>query len=453
MLDPRPITYRAEIIEPLIQHLAAGECCSIVGINGIGKTNMLQHLQRFDVIAHYITGNGEPLAFCSLDANMLAEPSGWGFFEGLTVALRVGLRTLLPEVALQRISEEHAAILAAYGNYPMALRRCSNAINVALDYTRLVIILDEFDALLPQISTTTLRNLRALRDRYKYRLMYLALTRERLPTLCPDMYAEESESFLELFSLGEEGLPPLRHEDAQRETVRFSSRYQQTIPPAEIERIIDLSGGHPSLIRTLVQVVLEYGTLSDEPRLLMRRAPNVRNECLKIWNDLSDEEQDLLWQAHHHRKLDLHDHADLSLKGLLKPHADGWQIFSPLLDTLVAGEIARTASVTPNDSQPDPISINPTTQQVYYYGREIGDQLPRLQFVLLAYLYARYGTVCSEEELYKAVYPDESEIDLSSDRIGVLVRRLSKRLQRLVPHQPKLIHTARGRGYRLGLPS
>ncbi|EFO81454.1 hypothetical protein OSCT_0736 [Oscillochloris trichoides DG-6] len=450
MLDPRPISYRAEIIEPLIHHLNAGECCSVVGINGIGKTNMLQHLQRLDVLAHYNARQGEPLAFCSLDANMLAEPTGWGFLEGLTEALRVGIRTILPEVALQHIAEEHAAILATHGNYPMALRRCINVINVVLDYTRLVIIFDEFDALLPQLTITTLRNLRALRDRYKYRLMYLSLTRERLSLLCNEIDEDESEPFLELFTFAEYGLHPLRSEDAYREALRVAARYQRTLHPNQIEPLLNLSGGHPSLIRALVQVVLDHGLFSDDPHILFSRFPALRDECLKIWNDLSDEEQEFLWYAHNH--VEFRSNSDLIVKGLLTSYADGMRIFSPLLATFIAGEVARTASLTPNDSKPVPIHINPVTQQVYYYGHEIGNDLPTLQFRLLAYLYEHYGSVCSDEALYKAVY-NESEIDLTSDRLTVLAGRLSKRLQRLTPNEPKLIHKVRGRGYRMGLAS
>ncbi|NTV62164.1 MAG: hypothetical protein HGA65_01335, partial [Oscillochloris sp.] len=438
MLNQRPLSYRAEIIAPLIQSLAAGESCSVVGINGVGKTNMLQQLRRPDVVEHFAAGRGELLAFCSLDANLLTQHDGWGFFEGMAEALLADLQHMLPTGALSRLTEEHAAILASPGNYPLALRHCAGALDAVLSHRRLVIIFDEFDALLPQLPDITLRNLRGLRDRHKYQLMYLTLSRERLPTLCDEDCQEAGEPFLELLSLCELGLHPLGEEDARREAARFAERYQRTLNPSNYERIITLSGGHPGLLRALTQVAIQQDILPSEPRDMITNVAALRNECLKLWNDLSGDERDALWQAHRSSRLDPRRGEDLLLKGLLrKGKAGQLTIFSPLLAALVDGEIARTATTAPADSRPVPIAINHASQHVCYYGREIGDSLSQLNFRLLSYLYGRYGELCSESEVTCAVHPDE-KADGNSERISVMVRRLSRKLKELAPNEPEI---------------
>lgn len=455
MLNPRPTSYRAEIVAPLMQSLAAGECCSVVGINGIGKTNMLQQLQRPDVAAEYVAGAGDPLVFCSLDANLLSGHDGWGFFEGFAEALLVSLRAALPAEAHAQVAEAHAAILSARGDYPVALRRCAAALAAALAHLRLVVVLDEFDSLLPRLPVAVLRNLRGLRDRHKYRLMYLTLTRERLSTLCPEDLQDAAEPFLELLALRELGLQPLRDEDAQREVERFARRHQRPLAPPLRSRIVALSGGHPALLRALTQAAIGGQALDAAPRALVASAPTLRDECLKLWNDLSGDERDALWQAQGGGRVDRVERADLLLKGLLQPDPQGRPaIFSPLLAAVVQAEVARTARPQADDDRPAPILVDHDTQRVCYYGREIGDSLSLLNFRLLAYLFDHYGMICGERDVARAVYPDElHQSDDYSERLSVLVRRLARRLREIAPDEPALLQTVRGRGYRLGLPA
>src|SRR5262245_2964520 len=70
MVQPRPVTYRAEIIAPTLSSIAAGECCSIVGMSGVGKSNMVQHMLRLDVLHHHLGEQADTLRFVILDTNL-----------------------------------------------------------------------------------------------------------------------------------------------------------------------------------------------------------------------------------------------------------------------------------------------------------------------------------------------------------------------------------------------
>src|SRR5215213_307957 len=115
-MQARSVTYRAEIIGPVLQSIAAGECCSIVGMSGVGKTNMIQHMQQADVLHHHIGDQADTLHFVMLDTNMFAEPSPWGFFEGLTEALVASIGPELPLALSSRIQNTHHQILTAVGH-------------------------------------------------------------------------------------------------------------------------------------------------------------------------------------------------------------------------------------------------------------------------------------------------------------------------------------------------
>ena len=451
MLKVRPLTYRAEIVAPLLTSLNAGECCSVVGINGVGKTNLLQQLRRPEVIAHYVP-DAAPLVFINLDTNLLTASDGWGFFEGLAEALVTGLAAVpaLYGAVHAELATTHTAILATPGAYPTALRHTTAALALLLAHTRVVIIFDEFDPLFMHVPESVLRNLRGLRDRHKYRLMYLTLTRERLVTLRDPTDWEAVEPFVELFTLRELGLHPLAEADAAHELAHFAARHNHTLAAATIQYGMRLGGGHPALLRALAQAAVAGIDLALTPQTILTHMPALRDECLKIWNDLSGDERDALWHVQGGGSFPHATHADLLLKGLLRPDGQGqFVLFSPLLTAVVAGEIAR-AAVAPSDEGQAPIRLDQATQRVWLYDEEIGDRLSATQIRLLAYLYAHYGQICPEADLSRAVYPEET-FDEESARVGVLVRRLSARLRELAPTKPALIHNMRGRGYRLGM--
>jgi ABC-type phosphate/phosphonate transport system ATPase subunit len=48
-----PVTFRREILEPVIDLLRMGESCALVGVGSSGKSNIARHLTRADVRLSY----------------------------------------------------------------------------------------------------------------------------------------------------------------------------------------------------------------------------------------------------------------------------------------------------------------------------------------------------------------------------------------------------------------
>ena len=255
---------------PVLQSIAAGECCSIIGLSGVGKSNMLQHLLRSDVLNHYVGVQAETLCFVMCDTNMLAEYTPWGFFEGLAEALRTALSTKLPADDIEHLRREHEHILATTNHYTIALRYCAEMLALLCERWRIVVLFDEFDALFAQLTSNVLRNLRGLRDRHKYRLMYLTFSRQPLASLRDDGDWEQIEPFVELLSLRELGLQPLADDDARFEVGRFAARHGRALQLEAVAKIVALSGGssgaaasaHPNVSRSRSEhTAMERGKL------------------------------------------------------------------------------------------------------------------------------------------------------------------------------------------------
>jgi DNA-binding response OmpR family regulator len=85
------------------------------------------------------------------------------------------------------------------------------------------------------------------------------------------------------------------------------------------------------------------------------------------------------------------------------------------------------------------------TQQRVWRGREEIALTPR-EYALLEYLAMRAGHVVSRADIWEHVY--EFESSTSSNVVDVYIGYLRKKTDQ--PDRPPLIHTVRGRGYRLG---
>lgn len=90
------------------------------------------------------------------------------------------------------------------------------------------------------------------------------------------------------------------------------------------------------------------------------------------------------------------------------------------------------------------LRMNTSTQQVWVNDRLI--DLSAREYTLLEYLARRAGQVVSRSDIWEHVYDFHS--DTTSNVVEVYISYLRRKLEQ--PDQPPLIHTIRGRGYRLG---
>jgi DNA-binding response OmpR family regulator len=93
------------------------------------------------------------------------------------------------------------------------------------------------------------------------------------------------------------------------------------------------------------------------------------------------------------------------------------------------------------------LQIDLTAQRVRRGDEEI--ELTPREYALLEYLAMRAEQTVSRSEIWEHVY--EFNDDSSSNVVDVYIGYLRKKIER--PGKPRLIHTARGRGYFLGVAS
>ena len=142
-----PADYRHAEVQSILAAVRAGECVSVVGLSGAGKSNLAGFLA-------YRAGDG----FTLVDCNRLGNLTSDSFFQ-LT---RRALGSMGPA------EDELAALEQVVGQ------------RLEAPSQRLCLVFDRFDSLPLETQHPLFGNLRALRDAHKYRLTYVIFTRHPL---------------------------------------------------------------------------------------------------------------------------------------------------------------------------------------------------------------------------------------------------------------------------------
>jgi len=347
--DAYPDHYRSAEIQQILAAVRSGECVSLVGLSGAGKSNLIGFLSN-KVSAQVEARNP---AFVLVDGNRARPANAAGLFQlaGQALQTDTGSGEQEETTALQ------AALRARIGQSPYGL----------------CMLFDCYDALNEEEQAETYGPLRALRDEHKYQLTYVITTRRPLAT---------GGEMAELFYANTIWLGPLSTADAQWSARQFAARHGVSWEATVIDRLVELSWAYPSLLRACCEAhaagcALEYSALTAHPAIQRR--------VQEFWSDAPTSE-------------------DLRRSGLTG---------HPLLGR-------------PN---PEPA--------------ESGLDLTASEYRLLAYFRAHTGQICGKDDLIRAVWPEEKQIEgLRDDSLAQLIRRLRVKIG------AERIQTAPGRGYR-----
>ncbi len=256
--DTYPSDYRAREVQSVVKAVQAGECVSVIGLSGAGKSNFMGFL------AHR-----SPLSPFSLlvDCNRLSELSAASFFQLV--------RRALGEAGAAN-GDELSALEAA-----VTRKLAENAVSPAIAAPRLCLLLDRFDTFetseFQHAAGLIATNLRALRDDHKYELTYVTATRRPL-TLGR---AAQSE-LVELFYAHTLWLGPLSLSDAEWSAGHYAARQGLNWTAGEIESLYRLSGGYPSLLRACSEAYAAGCSLSLDA---LRKHDAVQRRLDEFWAD------------------------------------------------------------------------------------------------------------------------------------------------------------------------
>jgi hypothetical protein len=235
-----PTDYRANEVAILRSAARAGECSAVIGLSGAGKSNLLGFL------ASRPLESGSPL-FRLVDCNRLPEAIPAAVFDLLAEALddSAGGLQELEELITRRLEETPEG---------------------------LCLILDRFDVL-SNLGGGVFSNLRALRDRFKYKLTLVLGMRRPL---------DARNELAELFFGNTLWLGPLALPDALWSAGQFATRRGLNWDAATLSRLVVLTGGYPAWLRGACEAHAA-GCPLETPTLL--KHPAVQRRLSEFWAD------------------------------------------------------------------------------------------------------------------------------------------------------------------------
>jgi DNA-binding winged helix-turn-helix (wHTH) protein len=427
----------SEFAERILHDLTAGRSTSIIGLSNTGKSTLMRGLSSSQAEKQYMAERHRPGRLVYVDCNQAVAISAQAFYEIVLRSLLERLGEMISSELASKLRDHHQAVTEAETSFAASL-----SFNLALTELceqmggDLCLLFDEFDEIYAALDDRALLNLRALRDRFMNHLTYVTATVRSLPNIRGKSIEGE---FAELFSHTTYPMPFLTMEEAQTlleelDLPIFSSERRQAC--------IQMAGLHPGLLIAVAQFIgkLPEDWVGDLLRAVSRE-PQPRAECLKIWGQLTEDEQaalvTMVIDQSEGLPAQLCDH--LVKLGLV--YEKDRKIFSQIFAEFVARRGRGS------DIEAEGVYLDADSGDVWVSGVRI-PVLTDLEFRLLKLLYERRDKITDKYRIVTAVWGESYLGEVDDARVEKLVSRLRSKIEP-DPANPIHLITQRGRGYKL----
>ncbi len=444
---------RFDDVATIFDYVRHAACCAVVGVSNVGKSVLLRALTDPEIQRLHLGSAADEIALVYVDCNRMVERSERAFYEAVLSALLDQLPGVdAPHDIIATLEDAYEAIVNPPSAFHIPLRFNQALSKTVSRFSRtLVLAFDEFDEAFTHLDERVFANLRALKDRDWRGIVYVTATDRDLVDIRGEAEVEE---FVELFAHQTLYLAPLREGDARTLIQDLAGQMGVTFDASDEQFILEWAGGHPGLIEAVaralgavtgpqerdeVQDFLIHRRVAEQLRL----DPRVRQECERIWHDLTEEEREALLVLLSPGPTPPSE----ALAALKRRHV----ILSdeeehPVLFARAFAEYVdrrRRRHVGPEKG----IRYDPDTQEVFVDGRRV-DDLTALEHRLFLLLYGRQGQIVDKYTIVENVWGEHYIDEVDDARIERLVSRLRKKLQPDKDSPPYLV-TVRGRGYKL----
>ena len=435
-------------VGPIIQLLSNSHCVEITGFSNVGKSSLMRVLAHADVWLQQLGEEGSGFLPVYIDCNRMVEMTEQGFYE---LVLRC-LQESSPALARnQELQSAYEALVAPANVFQVPLS-FSNGLNAALHSSehKLILLFDEFDEPFQQIDTRVFLNLRAKKDRFGSRLVFVTATVRPLATLRP---GDHSGEFGELFSHHPWHLAPLPRHDVEQHLRHFAAQNGAVPFEEDIDFVFQWTGGHPGYLAGVVRIVGRAEAAKggdgegEESRFVFLRSlidvlrgdPALQTEGEKIWDSCTEEQQETLRLLFSGLEPDAASLSQLMKQHILVQEREELRAFCRLFAEYVLAH-QTAASAGPG------LSVDEVSGEVTVGGHPV--ELTQLEFKLISLLYRMGNSIVDKYEIVEGVWGDEHMLDVDDARIEKLVSRLRQKVEP-DPSAPVYLTTVRGRGYRL----
>jgi hypothetical protein len=291
-------TYRASEMRTLAGWIAFGASGSVVGLGGCGRSNFLRFLGKYpEALQSYLPDVSQPIALVPLDLYDLPSDNLADLYRTILRAFYWASKQFIPPLA-QIVADrylEHRAITdpfltqTALYDLLLAFQR---------EQVRVVLLMNHFDRFCERSTPQMVNTLRSLRDHFKEILSYIVGMHQEVtylpdPAILGAMYELLDSHICYVGSMTV---------DDSRHMLGELLRTATTTPSdADVEAMLHLSGGFPSLLKEIGQ--WWKSTKQHPPAPADWLAPLLDNKAIqrrleRLWQGLTQEEKLALSEVH-----------------------------------------------------------------------------------------------------------------------------------------------------------
>jgi len=445
-----PGTLRREDGTYILQRVMDGDCAAVVGVSNTGKSHLLRTLAGAQAQHQVLGQQGTDFVFVYVDFNLMLEATEQGLYEVILRCMMEELNQHDPENKFMgRLQAAYETLIAPPSAFQISLSFSEGLTAVCQGMSkRLVLLFDEFDEPFEQIEGRVYLNLRALKDKYRQGLTYVTASDRRLSSI---RRGRDVDEFVELFEPFTRFLGPLAALDVDSIIAWVADQEGYTFDDEDRAFLRHHADGHLGL---LIAVSRALGEVTGEPvrdagqdwlihrqvREQLDHDLNVQGECRKLWEDLTEAQQDALMAVVGAQE-EVEDRAleSLRLKGLV--HVGQELLTSPVLEAFV-----RRQRLTRRRRQ-EGVRVDVESGTVWVDAHQT-PTLTDLEYRLLLLLYGRLNKICDKYQIVEAVWGEDYIDQVDDARIDKLLSRLRAKIEP-DPRNPRYIVTVRGRGYKL----
>ena len=346
---PLPLNFRQELVPHIFKAVAGGYSCAVVGLPGLGLSNLLRFVAEPRVAAYHLGAEADQTLMVYLEADRLldAEVFHRRLASEIVASAHVQGWPRAEQAALRRLAEAPHDHTTGEPLAGLVRHICGNL------ESRIVFVCDEFDAALLGWPVNTLREFRALRDAHKYRLSFIAGARRDPAWIVAehkgDLLSAGPEKLAELFDQHTFPLRPYLPEDARLVIARKTIGWAAPPSDDQQDQLYRLTGGHAKY--------LIAGLIYLEPRLHLPWAnvargllmePGITEISRALWQALEPADQRGLWLLAHDQR-DALPEGELTRLGLLGLTTGGPPfVFSSLFEAFVLAQPEPPALAEPS---------------------------------------------------------------------------------------------------------
>ena len=426
-------------IEKILNFIKEGSSCQIVSIPGAGRSNFLGLLAyNRNVRIKHVSEQRQSwfhfvyLNFAEIRKKPLIEATKF-IFLNLVDSLKERKKDQEYEIANQIFKEslEFKDELVLF----QGLKKTVDFLALEKELT-IVFLFDRFEEYLSVVDSDFFANLRILRNRAKYRFSVVFSLNRPLEDILEASFLSDFYEYV----VGKVIYLPVFDETGIKFRVSYLEKItEKKVEPKLLEEVLELTGGHSSLVLLSLEALLASGQKFAN-KLLLRKflleQKTIRNTLASMWNYLTPFEQNFLSQNSKLETTDAQELSYLADVGLIK---NGFLTIS-----LFADFIKEKNSLTQRQEH---FSLN-EAQEILKGELLISDKLTSLEYRLLKFMLENKDRVLEKEEIINAVWKEaKTTLGVTDQALDQLVFRVRKKIEEN-PNQPQHLQTVKGRGFK-----